>query len=581
MHYTSDREKPIRRGARARIRAVPLMRAQWQKNRSPLAERISAGFGVLIGAVFIMGFPAAMANTATEGGQVDWPVMLGTTTMSLAICVGLASWFLNELTESNFLGVSCLLPVSDASIVRNLTGMYIGGAAATLVPTIGFWGMVAWSLTESWQAVGIASVLAVVQAVLHGAIGLLMARWCRRWCNPVVLLALVLVALGATFGINAAEDHGMPNADAIIRPVTEIMPTGWTLACILEAVVNSNATGWLYLIPAVPVAVAAIFAANQLAEDYRIVELELLEGATARVHDEQVFAALTTAYACEDEDECRRPVTALRAEVRSRDFLTTDPEAGGIIERLFYDMLSDEERRSIDVLTGGEILRLTRRVTLVAITVVFMTALAILADAWLAGWGGLSIIGVASWLVCLFLLSRPECAILNDRSMMHCGTMALLPVDWPRFQRVVNLAGILQSVFLLPLSFLVSGIGLWALRGHLPWFEAVSLGFKPLLILIALHQFWMQFLLPLDPKGDRRIADLKQGFDLLLTLMFLAGAVSILIVDFSSLWSIPATGLLFGSGWLHQRYYRWLILKRYTELMAFPADIDTSAGMGR
>ena len=91
----------------------------------------------------------------------------------------------------------------------------------------------------------------------------------------------------------------------------------------------------------------------------------------------------------------------------------------------------------------------------------------------------------------------------------------------------------------------------------------------------------MQFLIPLDPKGDRVLADTKQGFDLLFCIAFLVGAVSIFVVDFDSLWSLVATGILFGAGWLHRRYFFWMILKRHTELVALPTEVETTPGMSR
>lgn len=252
-----------------------------------------------------------------------------------------------------------------------------------------------------------------------------------------------------------------------------------------------------------------------------------------------------------------------------------------MIERMFYEMLSDEERRSVDVLTGGKVLNLTRRVTLVAITLVIVATAGFVADGWFLGWTGLSLIGIAGWLVGITLLRRPEASLLSDRSMLHCGTMSLLPVDWLHFQRVVNLAAILQSLFLLPLSLVISGLGLWALRGHLPFFEAISLSFKPLLVLVAMHQFWMHFLIPLDPAPDRRIGEAKQFFDSMFIVMFGVGAVWIFCVGFSEVWGIVATSLLFGSGWLHQRYYRWLIVRRYTELVAMPPEAEPHARFTR
>nr|MBC8291294.1 hypothetical protein [Planctomycetota bacterium] len=132
MHYTSEKEKLIRKAARDRIRSLPQMLEVWKKQRSPLlTERISAGVGLLIGLAFFAGFPAALARSVADGGEIDWPTMLGVALFSLAVCVGLANWFLNELTESALLGVSSLLPVADASIVRHLTFPYFGGAAVT------------------------------------------------------------------------------------------------------------------------------------------------------------------------------------------------------------------------------------------------------------------------------------------------------------------------------------------------------------------------------------------------------------------------------------------------------------------
>lgn len=581
MHYTSEKEKLIRKAARARIRAVPQLLEVWKKQRSPITERISVLVGLLFSMTFFVGFPAGMANSATDGGEIDWPSMLGVTLISLSVCVGLANWFLNELTESALLGVSSLLPVADTSLVRHLTLLYCGGAAISFAPVAGFWGMAAWSMTESWSAVGLALLLATAQVIVHAAVGLIAARWMRTWCNPAMLLALILVGLLAAFGISWAEEQGMPNIDAALRPVIGVLPTGWGLMCLIEAVIRDSTTGCWYLVPIGILLPLAFLAASQLAENYRIIEFELLEGATARVHDVRGLSRPVVAYEYEVEEEIDRPVTELRAQVRSRDFLTTDPEQHGMIERMFYDMLSDEERRSVDVLTGGEIINMTSRVTLVAIAVVILASSAIVLDAWLAGFGGLSVFGVAGWLATVLLLARPEASMLKDRSMLHCGTVSLLPVDWPRLQRVINLAAVLQSLFLLPLSLLISGFGLWALRGHLPWLEAISLGFKPLLILVAAHQFWMQFLIPIDPKGDRILADTKQGFDLLFCIAFLVGTVALFVVDFDSVWSLVATGILFGSGWLHRRYFHWMILKRHTELVALPSEVETTPGMSR
>ena len=506
MHYTSEKEKLIRKAARARIRSVPQLLDVWKKQRSPVTERISVLAGLLFSMVFFVGIPAGMGDAATQGGEIDWPSVMGVSLISLSICVGLANWFLNELTESALLGVTSLLPVADTLLVRHLTLLYCSVACISFAPVAGFWGMAAFSMTQSWSAVGLALLLAAVQVMVHAALGLIAAMWIRTWCNPAVLLALILLGLLAAFGISFAEEQGMPNIDAALRLVIGVLPTGWGLMCLIEAVIRDSATGWWYLVPIGILLPLAILAASQLAESYRIIEFELLEGAIARVHDVRGLSRPAVAYEYEVEEEVERPLTDLRAQVRSRDFLTTDPEQHGMIERMFYDMLSDEERRSVDVLTGGEIINMTSRVTLVAIAVVVLASSAIILDAWLAGFGGLSVVGVAGWAATVLLLARPEASMLKDRSMLHCGTVSLLPVDWSGLQRVVNLAAVLQGLFLLPLSLLISGFGLWALRGHLPWLEAISLGFKPLLILVAAHQFWMQFLIRLT---RREIAFLR------------------------------------------------------------------------
>jgi hypothetical protein len=580
MHDVSEKEKVIRKAARVRIRAVPRLHEQWKKQRKSPGELISVGVGVLVFAAFSFGLPTGLGNAAVEMGGVVWVYILAVALVSLAISMGLGAWLLNELSESSFLAVSSLLPVSDRHIVRDRLWLYAGGVAITLIPTAGFFTAFAWTLTESWTVVGIAAALAVVQASLHGAIGLVLAIWLPRWCNAAIVAALITLGLMGVIGLNWAEQQGLPNPDFILRPLTMVLPTGWNLMCLIQAVAQNSPAGWLFLVPAGLLMIAAILATRHLLAGYRIVEFELLEGATARVTDERGFVQPQFFDTYEFEDD-ERPLTDLRAEVRSREFLTTNPEEGGMIERMFYEMLSDEERRSVDVLTGGKVLNLTRRVTLVAITLVIVATAGFVADGWFLGWTGLSLIGIAGWLVGITLLRRPEASLLSDRSMLHCGTMSLLPVDWLHFQRVVNLAAILQSLFLLPLSLVISGLGLWALRGHLPFFEAISLSFKPLLVLVAMHQFWMHFLIPLDPAPDRRIGEAKQFFDSMFIVMFGVGAVWIFCVGFSEVWGIVATSLLFGSGWLHQRYYRWLIVRRYTELVAMPPEAEPHARFTR
>lgn len=532
-----------------------------------------------MGGVFLIGFPAAMAEAAVVGGKIEWNCVLAAALISLAIGIGHANWLLNELTESTFLAVSSVLPVSDQTLVTSLTRAFAWAICATLIPALGFFSTFAWAMTESWSVVAIAAGLAIAQAAIHAAVGLIAARWFPRWCNPGTFAALVMFGLFLVFGISWLQKQGLPNVDFVLRPLTMCLPTGWSLMCLIEAGINDSPMGWWYLLPVGLVVPAAATALNQLRDAYRIDEFELLEGAVARVNDQRGYSR---APALSEEVEAEpRPLTDLRAEVRSRRFLTTNPENGGLIERMFYDMLSAEERRSVDVLTGGKLLDLTRRVTLVAITVVVLTIAAVAADVWLLGWGGLSLVGFAGWLAGLTLIRRPETAILIDRSMLHCGTMALLPVDWVGFHRVVNLAAILQSVFLLPLSLLISGIGLWALRGHLPWFEAVSLSFKPLLVLVALHQLWMQFLIPMDVNADRVMRGPKPLCDSLLMILFGIGTVWLFFVGFTEVWSVIATGLLFGSGWLHRRFYRWLILRRHTELVVLPQDVELTGQMKR
>jgi hypothetical protein len=581
MHVTSEKEKPIRKAARARIRAVPALHEQWKKQQRTVSERISTANGVLFGTCFFFGFPAGMGQATVEAGDVVWNFVMAAALVSLAISIGLANGFRSELSESQFLAICSLLPVSDRRLVNDRIWICARSIVITFLPVLGFFTFFGWKMTQSWEVVGIAAALAAAQAVVHGAFGIILAAWFPRWCNAGILAALITLSFLVVFGIHWGQwQFGLPNVDFVLRPVTMVLPTGWSLMCLIEGGFEGSPVGWFFLIPIASLFIAAVFAARHIQDGYRIIEFELLEGATARVQDERGFSRPPEDELFDFEFE-DRPLTDLRAEVRSREFLTTNPEEGGMIERMFYDMLSDEERRSIDVLTGGKILNLTRRVTIVATIVVVFAVAGFVADAWFLGWGGLSLIGVAGWLVGLTLLRRPEAALLSDRSMLQCGTAAFLPVDWPRFHRVVNLAAILQSLFLLPLSFVISGLGLWALRGHLPWFEAISLGFKPLLVLVAMHQFWMQFLIPLDATADRVMGGTKQGCDTLLMIMFGVGAVWLFFTGFSEIWGLVATGLLFGSGWLHRRFYRWLIVTRHTELVAMPPEFESTAGFSR
>ena len=581
MHISSAKEKLIRKAARARLRAVPALHEQWKKHRVPLVERITMGVGVVFGAGFFVGFPAGMGRATVDGGDIVWNFVLAAALVSLAISIGLANWFRSELTESQFLAVCSLLPVPDDRLVNDRIWLFAGGLVMTSLPALGYFGLFGWTMTESWAVVGVAVALSVAQAFVHGALALVLAAWLPRWCNDGLLAVLFTVGFFVVIGINwAQQQFGIPNIDFILRPVTMLLPTGWCLMCLIQGSFQNSALGWCFLIPVASLIVAAFFAARKLQDGYRVIEFELLEGATARVRTERDFALPYVDKFDEFEWE-DRPLTELRAEVRSRDFLTTNPEEGGMIERMFYDMLSDEERRSLDILTGGEILNLTFRVTIVACVVVALAVAGFVADGWALGWQGLSLIGVAGWLVGLTLLRRPEASLLTDRTGLQCGTASLLPVDWPRFHRVVNLAAIVQCLFLLPLSLVISGVGLWALRGHLPWFEAITLGFKPLLVLVAMHQFWLQFLIPLDAAADRVMGGTKQLCDSLLMILFGIGAVWLFFTGFAGIQGLIATGILFGSGWLHRRFYRWLIVKRHTELVVVPPDIDATSSFSR
>lgn len=581
MHISSAKEKLIRKAARARLRAVPALNEQWKKNEAPIGERIVTGLGVLLTGVFLFVPAAALGAKAIAVGKIDWTFVLAAELASLAICIVLANWLLHDLSESQFLAVCSLLPVPDRELVNDRIGICGRGVAIAFIPTLGFFALFSWAMTRSWADAGMASALAAVQSAVHGAIAMIVATRFSRWCNGASLAGLIILGFIVVFGINWAQlQFGMPNIDFILRPVTMLLPTGWCLMCLIQGSFENSALGWCFLIPVALLIVAAFFAARKLQDGYRIAEFELLEGATARVRTEREFAL---PYVDEfDEFEWEdRPLTELRAEVRSRDFLTTNPEEGGIIERMFYDMLSDEERRSVDVLTGGENLNLTRHVTGVAWAISTLTVVAFTGDAWLLNWQGLSTIAFASWLGSLTLLRRPEASLLTDRTGLLCGTASLLPVDWPRFHRVVNLAAIVQCLFLLPLSLVISGVGLWALRGHLPWFEAIALGFKPLLVLVAMHQFWLQFLIPLDASADRVMSGTKQLCDSLLMILFGIGAVWLFFTGFTGIQGFIATGILFGSGWLHRRFYRWLIVKRHTELVVVPPDIDATSSFSR
>ena len=572
MHITTDREKAIRKAVRVRLRAQPLLLDQWKKQQRTAGERVTALLGVLFAGAFFTLVPAAVAGAAGDRGGIDWSVVLAVAMGSLACGIALGNWLLNELIESRFLAVSSLLPVTDRRLVDNLTWLYLGAAGVTIVPAAGFFARFAWTTTHSWSAVGIALGLAASQTVVHAAVGLVAVAWFRRWCRPLVVAVLALGALLGALGVNLAR-LGLPNIEILFRPLTIVLPTGWNLMCFIEAGIDDSSAGWWYLFPVALLVAAAIVARRIIRDEYTIVEFELLEDGTACVADfGRIPSGVVFPIPIAEWDPEPRPRTELQAEVRSRKFLNTDHEEDRIIERIFYDLLSDDERRSLDVLTGGQSLQLTKRVTIVAKAVVIVTIVGIAADACFQWGGWLSCFGWAGWIAGLCLLSSPEASLLHERSGLQCGTTSLLPFDWSGFHRVVNLAAILQGLFLLPLSIAVAGIGLWAVRGQLPWLETVSLGFKPLLVFVALYQFWMQALIPIDATHDRIIGGGKQAIDFLLISTLIGGGIWMFFSSFTEIGGLIATGLLFSSGWLHRRYYRWLIVKRHTELVALPEN---------
>ena len=85
MHVVSEKEKVIRKSARARIRAVPRLHEQWKKQRKSLGELISVGVGVLVFAAFSFGLPAGLGNATTDPPPPIRPLQYGPAVARLLI----------------------------------------------------------------------------------------------------------------------------------------------------------------------------------------------------------------------------------------------------------------------------------------------------------------------------------------------------------------------------------------------------------------------------------------------------------------------------------------------------------------
>lgn len=601
--------KATRRAARARIFASESWTRQYKRARGGWQYYVLLTLGVIFIPFFaligLVGLPVFGGFQLAQGhGGIRELIGFLVALISAVVSLGHAGWLVHELLSSRSLAVVSQLPLSDQDFLRNRIRYALRTTLAFLVIALTFFIAAALAFRVDAKTIALIVALAPLQWGIVAAFSLIIPAWVPRFARTEAIGGLVSLSIMVVVACVTLAQLNVVQIEAIRLAALTILPTGWVFLLLEFGIIEKlPVVAWLF-VPIGLTFVAGFAAIGRLKSRYRPWEITLNSETFAQVTfappdpteleapDEEEEAAEFDSELVDENDWRKRfrsfmrdwvglPPEKKEAElkpgdaadlVRSRAFL--EPYSwpqGGMIERMVGSILTEREQRVAELMACGEpewSRRMLMDMSLGCIGLIFL----VMAQQIF----GMKIL-MMSWHVGMFVLflglrrSWPGMALRCSTGHI-ASLMGLVPITHRELNRAVMVLGTVRALMYAPFALAVCVAGVAGMKGGFNWLQAVYMASKAVLAVVAIHQWWF---VGLQPHQTSRsiLAQIGEGL-LFVPIMILAvaGIGGMIAAGQSEVWSMAGAAVMFGAGWVAQRWQRKRVLSGPIDFITMRAN---------
>ena len=620
MRRAKKFESAAHRIAMARIKASPKLWREYLKRRGSWLYLLSVyGLFLLVAFVGVFGMLslpfAAGVNLASPGTAIGVPGAI-TVALAAAIVLGHANWLVQELLCSRSLAIASQLPIADDELVSNRLRRMVLASLLLLVMSLTFFVGVITRSQLSWQDDVQVLGLAVLEWIIGVALMVLIPAYLPRVARRETFGILTTLGFGALLLSSLGPAFKIIGPKTVPMVVLGALPTGWPLLMLEFGILRDGPIAiWWLLLPSAILVTTAVFAVGHFKRLYDVAEIAFddnglasavltrhFEGAPSAA-DEDSFEAESQrdqfpidadsntelpaarvglgqlirgwfgkAEPEVDGDECDAEFA--RERVLSREFLKPfDWSRGRWMESTVGSMLNDREQLVADLLAGGAP-QWTKRQTKTLIVGLASVLSFFLLSLWI-GQGARPLVAMICGQVCfgIFLGTLSGAwptAIGRSRTGHCCSITGTLPITTTELLRLTMILGAVRAAYLTPFFFGLAVMGVFCLNGQWDFGRAAYIAAKAVLVFVAMHQWAMLLLIPVTdswPLWRKVVVGLLLGF---LIAGAIAAAVWLFYVGQSEIKSFIAAALIFGIGWLAQKWHYRAMTRQPYDFITMP-----------
>lgn len=595
--------KNLRRLALSRISSNPVLSRQYRMavgGWSRKLLKVLAIWCVLPVCVILIGLVITFLGAVLGGGFQGAPAevyFLVIAVIGIIVAMTHTGWVLRELIHSRSLAVSSMLPVSDRDFAASRLTSSLQKTLLFLAGSLLFGAGIAFgaesNALETVQILFLSMVLWATVAAISVIVPAFLPVVIRQEATSMAVGLIMLLTAGGVI----LTEMGLVPQGVLVSTALNVLPTGWPILMIQNAVMLKQPEAWWLLIPTSAVLVLALFGYARLLARYRIQEFTFEPGslATARFHlcpqstEPADRVSVTTGTARPNQanwvvvarQQLRRwrqlPDIDVEQEELSRDqAIARIREAGltrsfdwsraGLLERVLARLLRAEELRAAEILAADEprwSAGLSWSLGTATAAIALVVAIALTVNQKIAMVSGhIGFFGVFG-----VLAGSGVASVWRSANGDSCAALAIQPVDARHAARTSVTLGALRGIVVFPFVTAVVLIVEWGHGGPIDIVDSVLLGARVALIFTALHQWAPLFMLPyaFSKSIGQTIVDIVAG--VMIGCSTIAGACLLLMSGRSEWLAVTGAGLMFGSSWAAQKVHQRRIQSSPTDFV--------------
>ena len=559
---------------RRTVRALIQTRSNWRKEyrqqrKNWFLESVSDDLQhKLMARGFLILVMVVMGTLAASKPELLVRITAGVSAIALIIGWGFAHTTIHSLSRSHFLAIQSVLPICDSEIaamqLRSVTtktfSMLLGWVAYPVTLSI------AGELPPIFVLIslGLGVLFWLTTISLTMVILSFLPQLTRPQALPVFMLAIVIGGSAVAFAVS----RNWITFDGFCVIANSVMPAGWALSVQLNMMQAEPVPLFeLLLIPTVLLIVIGFVFRSRFTESYSITSLEIQGDGTMQATD----AGQLTISLIEPEEDLPELEPRFARELVSQELreFRYEFEQSNWIENKVWTMLNPEEQNAMLVISP-EVPGWTTQFKYMSIVVAGALA-GTFVFSFFTGVEEIVTMAFGSLaLAFVFMISAVPTVIWRSSNVESCSSIMLMPVSDNHLNRIAMILGTIRAIGMFPFCYVAGLIISWTQGGEFSVLQSLLFGAKGSLIFLASHQWWFKLVQPYDV-GKQNV---QHGLELLLAVATAGGCVLLFIDPSSQVFTLIGTCLVFGSGHLAYKSFRFRKLRRPLDFIHGALDED-------